>query len=125
MERKTVIISIIVIIILGLMGFGLFRKTAVAPTVASPTPAAVMAKNVSYNCEKGKTAFELLEKSHSLDTKDTSFGKMIMGIDNVQSSENKNFWAFYVEDKQATVGAQLYNCIDSEKVEWKLEDIKY
>jgi hypothetical protein len=124
-KNNLLIIGAIVLIILSLVGFGVFRKSGVtqSPAVSSPIPQTPTRKSVSYNCEQGKTAFELLESSYQTDTKDTSFGKMVMGIDNVKSEENKDFWAFYVDNKQATVGAQLYNCMDQEKIEWKLEKI--
>lgn len=73
-----------------------------------------------YNCEKSKTAFDLLKKNHTLETKDTSFGKQVIGIDNVKPAENQ-YWAFYVDGKLAPVGADAYNCTGEEKVEWKLE----
>jgi hypothetical protein len=126
MRRNTVlVIGTIVLIVLSLAGFGIFRKSGVTQNtvLSSPAPQTPTGKSVSYNCEHGKTAFELLESSHQTETKDTSFGKMVMGIDNVKSEENKDFWAFYVDDKQATIGAQLYNCMDQEKIEWKLEKI--
>lgn len=66
---------------------------------------------------------ELLEANNAVEAKDTEFGKMVVGINSVKPTDQE-FWAFYVEDKQATVGAQLYNCLDNENIEWKLEKIQ-
>lgn len=76
---------------------------------------------VAYDCEKGKTAYALLGETREINTKDTSFGKQILGIDGKNADETKEYWAFYVDGKLAAVGAEAYTCADAEKVEWKLE----
>ena len=78
---------------------------------------------ISYKCEEGKTAYDILDERFTIEAQDSSFGKFVTGINDVKPSQNQ-FWAFYVDEKIATVGATAYVCQDQEKVEWKLEEIK-
>ena len=80
-------------------------------------------KVISYNCDKDKTAFDLLSSSYKIETKDTDFGKMVTSIEGSKPTE-KEFWAFYIDSKSSPVGAEQYNCIDQEKIEWKLESFQ-
>lgn len=78
-------------------------------------------KSITYDCQEAKTAYTLLDETHEINAKDTSFGKQVIGIDGKNADESKEYWAFYVDDKLAPVGAETYLCQGSEKVQWKLE----
>lgn len=80
---------------------------------------------VTYEGVEGKTALELLKSNNSVETKVYSgIGEMVVSIDDTKPEDSSEFWAFYVEGKQAQVGADQYVTKDGEKVEWKLEKIQ-
>ena len=78
-------------------------------------------KVISYNCDKDKTAFDLLSSSYKIETKDTDFGKMVTSIEGSKPTD-KEFWAFYINGKMSKVGAGSYKLKDGDKIEWKIEN---
>ncbi len=80
---------------------------------------------VSYNAIVDETALETLKAYTEVKTKDSGkLGEMVTEINGVPAEDGKNFWAFYVDGKQADKGASTYEVKDGEKIEWRLEDIK-
>ena len=79
---------------------------------------------VVYDGVNGQTALSLLQKSHSVETKDYgAMGQMVVAIDGVKP-DTKHFWAFYVNDAMATEGASTYKTKNSDVIWWKLEAIQ-
>jgi len=78
--------------------------------------------SLTYNCEPGKTAFEILEEISTTppETKDFSFGKQILSVNGIEQSDNK-YWLYTVADKEATVSADNYTCQDNEQIKWELK----
>jgi hypothetical protein len=72
---------------------------------------------VSYTGQDGKNALELLQASHQVDVSDQGF---VNSIDGVKPSD-REFWAFYVNNQQAQVGAKDYSSKNSDAIEWRLE----
>lgn len=73
--------------------------------------------NVTYTGQEGKNALELLQASHQVDVSDQGF---VNAIDGVKPGD-REFWAFYINNKQAQVGAKDYATKNSDSIEWKLE----
>lgn len=114
-QTKGIIAAVVaVVVIVG--GYSLYGKKNNTYTQSTNYASAI-----SYDCEKDKTAYTLLNETHEINAKDTSFGKQVLGIDGKNADETKEYWAFYVDGKLAPVGADAYNCAGTEKVEWKLE----
>ena len=81
--------------------------------------------SVTYDGQTGKTAIELLKSHAAVETKAyTGIGEMVVSIDGTKPKDSSEFWAFYVDGKQAQVGADQYVTKDGEKIEWKLEKIQ-
>ena len=78
---------------------------------------------ISYVGVEGKNALELLKSTHQVETQKFSFGEMVQSIDGV-ASPSTNFWAFYVNGKQADVGAGDYQTKSGDKLSWKLQKIE-
>ncbi len=51
-------------------------------------------------------------------------GEYVTSINGIKEDSGKNFWAFYVNGKQANLGASDYKLKSGDKVVWKLEEIK-
>lgn len=75
------------------------------------------AGSVSYTGKDGKNALELLQIDHQVDVSAEGFVNAIDG----QKPGDHQFWAFYVNCKQAEVGAKDYQSKGQDLIEWKLE----
>lgn len=73
--------------------------------------------NPSYAGQDGKNALELLQADYKVDVTAEGFVNAIDG----KKPSDRQFWAFYVNCKQAEVGAKDYQTKTSDLVEWKLE----
>ena len=72
---------------------------------------------VSYTGQAGKNALDLLKSGHAVDVSPEGF---VNAIDGVKPGDHQ-FWALYVNGKQAEVGAKDYITKKGDTVEWKLE----
>lgn len=124
MEKDKIIsLTVAILVIFGVFSFAVLNKinsdkpqsSLAASSSPTPTP-----EQVIYSCEKGKNALELLKGKYATETKKDSIGELVTGINGVKPAD-KQFWAFLVDNKEATIGAQMYNCMGTEKIEWKLE----
>ncbi len=74
---------------------------------------------------ENKTALDLLRMGHTVETKTFSgVGEYVTAVNGKKEETGKNFWAFYVNNQQATEGAAIYKPKDKDFIEWKLEAIK-
>lgn len=80
-------------------------------------------KTVNYAGEVDKAALETLQSLTTVQTEDSSFGKMVISINGLASEKSKNYWAFYVNDAYASEGAGTYKAKVGDKIKWHLEDI--
>ena len=92
-------------------------ETAVTETTVSEDGA-----TVSYNGVNGQTALELLENSDlTVVTEDSSVGEFVSKIGDLGDDDSGKFWAFYVNDELASVGAGDYETVDEDVIEWRFE----
>lgn len=75
------------------------------------------ARSVSYAGQTGKNALELLQSKHQVDVSSQGF---VNAIDGVKPGDHE-YWSFYVNGKQADVGAKDYQTKTSDTIAWKLE----
>ena len=72
--------------------------------------------------KKGATALQLLSTNHLVVTKGEKENAFVTKIDQKEAlANNKEFWAFYVNGKQAAVGAGSYVAQNNDTIEWKIE----
>lgn len=70
----------------------------------------------------GSTALQLLATTHKVIQKGEKENAFVTTIDGkMASTANKEFWAFYVNKKQSTVGAGTYVVKNNDTIEWKIE----
>jgi len=68
------------------------------------------------------TALQLLSTTHKVITKGQKENAFVTVIDGrIADSQKKEFWAFYVNGKQAQVGAGSYFVKNIDTIEWKIE----
>ncbi len=77
--------------------------------------------SLEYDCQSGKTAFEVLEeKASDVEFKGSSFGRMVTGINGIKQGSGK-YWLYFINGKDATVSADSYICLEEEKIKWELK----
>lgn len=108
--------SILLIIGLTVAGASCGLTTTVQKTV-NTTVNTVKQQVVNYTGQEGKNALDLLKSGHTVDVSDQGF---VNAIDGVKPGDHQ-FWALYVNGKQAEVGAKDYITKKGDTVEWKLE----
>jgi len=72
---------------------------------------------------RGKqTALQILTSTHTVISQGEKENAFITAIDGRSAAESKReFWAFYVNGKQADVGAGSYILKNNDTIEWKIE----
>lgn len=104
---------------LALVGAGCGLTTTVKAPVKNANAAACVAAadSVAYAGQDGKNALELLQSAHQVDVSAQGFVNAIDG----EKPGDRQFWAFYVNCKQAEVGAKDYVTKEGDSIEWKRE----
>lgn len=78
--------------------------------------------NRQEKVKKGATALQALYSTHKIKSKGIGQNTFITAIDGREAQADKReFWAFYVNGKQATVGAGTYIVKNNDTIEWKIE----
>jgi len=79
-------------------------------------------KEASVKIKMGSTALQLLSSTHKIISKGEKQNAFITTIDERAAlTEKREFWAFYVNGKQAVVGAGSYIVKNNDTIEWKIE----
>lgn len=96
------------------------------PTTESSNVATQSAKprTLAYRGQEGKTALELLKGAVTIETQGEGEMAFVTTINGYKPDVTAEFWAFYVNDKQAEVGAGSYITKSTDMIEWRLEEIK-
>jgi hypothetical protein len=118
-KRVEIFVIVVIIASIGVV-FAFTRKPVSAPSI-SGTSVEQQIDYVSYDGQDGRNALDLLRVFHQVETKATSFGPQVVGIDGNHPDESNSYWAFYVNGKLADKGADQYITSNNDKVEWKVE----
>ncbi len=78
-------------------------------------------KVVTYTGVAGEDALTTLRGLAEVVTEDSDFGAFVTTINGIEADSNSEFWAFYVDGKQASVGADSFEAEGGEEIEWRLE----
>ncbi|MFB8229737.1 DUF4430 domain-containing protein [Cellulosimicrobium sp. NPDC055967] len=80
------------------------------------------APEFSYEGRAGATALDLLlEADPSAQVTGEGENAFVTAIDGVAADPDSEFWALYVNDEMATVGAGSLETKDGDEITWKLE----
>jgi len=131
MNLKKLIITIIAFIIVGVGGTTVVvsqltddKKPAENTSERQPANNQPSESDtyVTYEGQAGKTALALLkEKNSTVVTKDSNYGPYVDSINGIAGGTGGKYWAFYVNGKLASVGADAYETKAGDKIEWKFE----
>lgn len=121
MKRLSSILLLALSLSLAGAGCGLTTTTKIPTTTNAANVNAVTntaaTGSITYAGQDGKNALELLQQNHTVDVSAQGFVNAIDG----RKPGDHEFWAYYVNDKQAEVGAKDYASKTSDEIEWKLE----
>jgi hypothetical protein len=91
-------------------------------TAADSDDGADDAPELSYEGRDGSTALDLLlEADPSAEVTGEGENAFVTAIDGVTADPDSEFWALYVDDEMATVGAGSLETKDGDEITWKLE----
>lgn len=146
MSKSVLFSTIVLAFLLVVLGFKYFITSSLSPVphqttngtvtrATSPTPKTMIqvTQNVASSgsapqkteqivIEQGKTALDLLIKTHRVIMKGEGINAFITSIDGKIASDSKHeFWALYVNGKQAQVGAGSYYLKSKDTILWKIE----
>ena len=118
LKSKIVLISAAVVIV-G-VGAGIGIHDAQSGHVQTVTNAQHKLTQISYSGQKGVDAYTLLKKHAVVQAKHYSFGYLVTSIDGVAGNGPK-YWTFYINGKEASVGASSYITKSGDIIAWKLQ----
>jgi hypothetical protein len=76
---------------------------------------------ISYKGVQGKNALALLQTHAQVSVKSSSYGPYVDAINGVRGGTSGKYWMFYVNGKQASVGAGSYITKVGDFIEWKFQ----
>jgi hypothetical protein len=119
---KTKIIVLTVAAVCGVTAGGLAYMADTrphhTPQVAVTAPRRLT--DIRYRGQDGTDALTLLRRRAAIQTKHYSFGDMVVSINGVAGNGPK-YWIFYVNGKEASVGAGSYVTKSGDVLEWRLQ----
>ncbi len=126
---KKVILLFFIIFAVYIVFAGYQKRIFVKPQATIKTTNGLITVNQTinkntknYQIPQGKTALELLEKTSVIITNGKGKDAFVESITKVKAdSLKKEYWAFYVNGQQATVGAGSYYLKPNDNIEWKIE----
>jgi hypothetical protein len=119
---KTKILTPVAVAIVAIGGFGSWAYIANSPShkVDAVVTAQHQTTQLSYQGQDGVNALTLLKKHAAITTKHYSFGDEVVAI-NGTTGNGPKYWTFYVNGKEANVGAGSYTTKASDMIMWKLQ----
>jgi hypothetical protein len=123
MKTRYLLLSVVILMVI-LAGWYIVKEKSteeisnkdVVPSVLTVAPEG----NFSYECQAGKSAFDVLDEKAEVEYDESSFGKLVTSIGGKSQGDGK-YWLYSIEDKEATVGATAYICQGSEEIKWELK----
>ena len=119
LKTKTVFVAALVALCVagGLGAYGIHQQSGAAQTVVDTAHALV---RISYHGQDGIDALTLLKRHAAVTTKHYSFGDLVTTI-NGSAGNGPKYWTFYINGKEASIGAGTYISKDRDILEWKLQ----
>lgn len=119
-RKKTLVVIIVAIIVIAATWGGLYIQNKNSGHVQIATNTQNQITQISYDGKNGINAYKLLTEYATVQAKHYSFGYFVTSINGVVGNGPK-YWTFYVNGKEASVGASSYITKNSDKITWKLQ----
>lgn len=134
MSKNKRMLLIVLLVVLIPLPFFIITSKSVFPRVENNRAVLLVTQIFDYGEKKPtdrakievkqeETALDLLRSSSSVIIKGDGASAYVVGINGVVADDSKKeYWAFYVNGRLATIGAGSYKLIGGEQIEWKLEN---
>lgn len=87
----------------------------------TPTPINTDQYTITYQCQAGKNAFDLLKQNTDIiDYDNSDFGVFVKSINQIDNDNTQQkYWLYFVDGEMAMIGIDQYICKNNETIEWK------
>jgi hypothetical protein len=120
LKSKKVIGAILAVFFVAGLGVGIYGYNKNVGNVHTVNNAQHQLTQISYSGKTGTNAFVLLKSHATVESKHYSFGDLVTSINGVAGNGPK-YWTFYVNGKEASVGASAYVTKNGDTITWKLQ----
>ena len=120
MKKRVLIYVISALIVLGLVGGSVYYYRTHNDKVSTTQEKAGPTTQLSYEGKDGMTALELLQKNADVKTSGTGKDAFVTSVNGTAANPKSQYWAFFVNDETATIGAGSYVTKNGDKITWKL-----
>ncbi len=72
---------------------------------------------IELTAEEAETVLELLQREHTVDSRSSSMGLFVKGIDSIVNSSSA-FWVYSVNDSMAKIACDKYMLSPGDKLKW-------
>ena len=127
MKKILLFISVLLIIVFGYF-FYQSRLSLVKKSLIQKQNLTVFLKLsgqkdfIKQEIDVNMTALDLIKEKIKIVTKGEGVDAYVVEINGKLAEDSKKeFWAFYVNGKQATVGAGSYKLKEGDRIEWRIE----
>ncbi len=79
---------------------------------------------ITYKGEEGKTALAILQERCEVQTTSSEYGDYVNTIESKPADTTTQYWAFFINDEYATIGAGAYDTTNGDTIKWQLETIE-
>ena len=117
--KLTIAALIAVLLVAGAGGVAYVRHVQ-ADQAQTVTNSQHQLTQISYHGHDGVDALTLLKQKAAVQVKHYSFGDQVISI-NGTSGNGPKYWTFYINNKEATVGAGAYTTKDGDTLTWRLQ----
>ena len=119
---KTKDLIIAAVVAAAAAGGGAWAYVANSPShkVTAVANAQHQLTQISYHGQNGVDALTLLKRHADVQTKHYSFGDLVTSI-NGSAGNGPKYWTFYINGKEASVGAGAYTSKNSDILMWRLQ----
>lgn len=121
LDKKILALGVLGVAVVVYLTFFLQNKPTTSP-VLSPTISVqqqVQASGLTYKGESGKDALTLLKQKANIELDKSGLVSAING--RKADNDKREYWAFYVNGKSASVGPADYQTQDSDTIQWKID----
>ena len=120
--QRTIKLLIAGAVVLCALGGGLtaYLSTHAANAVHAVTNSQHQLTEISYQGKDGVDALTLLKSHAAVQVKHYSFGDLVTAINGVAGNGPK-YWTFYINGKEAAVGASAYVTKADDTLMWRLQ----
>lgn len=119
-SKFNALIISVAVLLFGVGAFAILDANKTTDNVSTVTNSQNQTTQISYSGEAGVDALSMLKRNATVQVKHYSFGDLVTSINGTAGTGPK-YWTFYINGREATVGAGSYTTQDGDQLMWKLQ----